>query len=113
MPKLMQKNGISFGPLSDPITPTDPSKPTEPPNPTDPTEPEPVKYNLGDVNNDGKINSSDARQILRASAKLATLSDIQKLAADIGGDGRVNSADARIVLRISAKLETIDKYKQK
>ncbi len=60
---------------------------------------------LGDVNNDGKINASDARTTLRASAKLETLTDEQLKVADVDFNGRVSAADARIILRVSAKLE--------
>lgn len=59
----------------------------------------------GDVNGDGKVNSSDARKVLRAAAKLEELNDAQKKAADADGDGRVTSADARAILRKAGKLE--------
>ncbi|MBQ7962522.1 MAG: hypothetical protein IJ289_07965 [Clostridia bacterium] len=67
-------------------------------------------YSLGDVNDDGKITAADARTILRASARLETLSEIQSLAADIDGNGKLAASDARIALRISARLDSIDNY---
>jgi len=59
----------------------------------------------GDVNFDGKIRSDDARLVLRAVAKLETLTPFKELAADIDKNGKVNAADARKILRIYAKLE--------
>ncbi len=70
------------------------------------------KYNLGDVNNDGKITAADARFALRMSVKLEKPTEIQKLAADIDGNKNVTAADARIILRISVNLEKIDSYKK-
>ncbi|MBQ6165591.1 MAG: hypothetical protein IJK23_14060, partial [Clostridia bacterium] len=68
------------------------------------TEPK-VSYQLGDVNMDGKIKSSDARLALRAAAKLEKLSDLQLLLADANEDGKIKAGDARSILRISARLE--------
>lgn len=59
----------------------------------------------GDVNGDGKITAADARQALRASARLENLNDKQTAAADINGDGKVTASDARSILRKSARLE--------
>lgn len=61
----------------------------------------------GDVNGDAKINASDARLALRASAKLEALSDVQQSAADVDNSGTVTSADARTILRAAAGLEKI------
>ena len=69
-----------------------------------------VSASLGDINSDDKINASDARAILRISAKLEKVTDEVKKNADINADGNVTSADARIALRISAKLDMIDNY---
>lgn len=57
----------------------------------------------GDVNGDGKVNSSDALMILLYCAGAEDFSDFQTAAADINGDGAVNSADALEVLAISAE----------
>ena len=62
------------------------------------------KYKLGDVNKDGKINSSDARLLLRISARLTEETDVYHMLGDVNEDGKLNSTDARTVLRISAKL---------
>ncbi|MBR1811593.1 MAG: peptidoglycan DD-metalloendopeptidase family protein [Clostridia bacterium] len=58
----------------------------------------------GDLNGDGMVNSSDARYLLRAVARLESLNDAQRRNADINRDGRVDSIDARLLLRISARL---------
>lgn len=60
---------------------------------------------LGDIDGDGKILSSDARAILRHSARLELLEGDALSNADVNFDGNVTSADARIVLRVSAKLQ--------
>ncbi|MBQ6021006.1 MAG: leucine-rich repeat protein [Clostridia bacterium] len=60
-----------------------------------------------DVNGDGKVNSQDARIILRAAARLETLDGIVFLAADSDGNGKIASADARRALRVAAKLDII------
>ena len=59
----------------------------------------------GDVNGDGKVTAADAREALRAAAKIDNLSDKQKQAADVNGDGKITADDARTILRQSAKLE--------
>ena len=68
---------------------------------------------LGDVNNDGKITASDARTILRVSAKLDKLDNDRLTVADINGDGKITASDARTVLRMSAKLEQLQEITTK
>lgn len=58
----------------------------------------------GDVNNDGKVTATDARSILRASAKLETLAGQPARNADVNGDGKITAEDAREALRKSAGL---------
>ena len=58
-----------------------------------------------DLNGNGKVDASDARLILRASAKLESLSASQKKLADVNSDGNVTASDARTVLRMAAKLQ--------
>lgn len=66
---------------------------------------------LGDLNDSGKLQSSDARLLLRYSAKLESLDDAHLALADFNYDGRVNSGDARILLRAAAKIEDLEYYK--
>lgn len=72
----------------------------------------PGSYTIGDIDNDGKVTSKDARLALRASAKLENLSQTQILAADINHDGQLHADDARILLRIAAQIEDIEYYTQ-
>lgn len=67
----------------------------------DEPEPEPAS---GDVNNDGKVNSSDARLVLQHTVELITLSESQQAAADVQPDGRINSSDARVILQMTVSL---------
>lgn len=54
---------------------------------------------VGDVNSDGKTNSSDALLILQHSVGKET--GINEKYADVNGDGKINSSDALIALQIS------------
>ncbi len=65
-------------------------------------------FTPGDVNNDGKVGSDDARLALRASVKLEpeiTAGSASYKAADYNNDGTVKSEDARAILRVSVKLD--------
>lgn len=68
------------------------------------TEPE---YTLGDVDNDGKINSSDALLVLQHSVEILTLKDNALLAADVDKDGRILSSDALLILQHSVGIKEI------
>ena len=59
---------------------------------------------LGDANNDHKVNAADARLVLRASAQLVELGLYDLYYMDIDGNGKVSAGDARTLLRYSAKL---------
>lgn len=59
---------------------------------------------MGDADNNGKINSSDARTVLRVAAKLDSVSETDAPFCDVTGDGQIKSADAREILRASASL---------
>ena len=61
-------------------------------------------YVLGDVDADGKINSSDALLTLQKSVDLVELTSLQILAADVNGDENVNSSDALEILQYSVQL---------
>lgn len=62
---------------------------------------------LGDINANGAVDAADAREILRYTAKLSSLSDSQKKYADVNADGKISAQDARIALRVAAKLEKL------
>ena len=62
------------------------------------------EYRRGDVDGNEKVNSADARLVLRAAARLVELTPEQFERADLNGDGRVNSADARALLQLAARI---------
>jgi hypothetical protein len=58
---------------------------------------------LGDVNDDGFVNSIDAELILQLEAHL--LDHLPNaLSGDVSHNGRINSADAQLVLQLDAGL---------
>ncbi len=65
---------------------------------------------MGDVDFDGRLTAGDAREILRASVELTTLTPAQAALADVDGDGVTGAGDARLVLRASVDLETINAF---
>ena len=62
-------------------------------------------FTLGDVNLDGKVNTTDARLALRGAAKLEALTPQQILAADVNKNGKADTSDTRKILRVAAKLD--------
>lgn len=64
----------------------------------------PTPGELGDVNNDGKINAADALLVLRHGAKIALLDENQMVVADVTKEGTVNAEDALGILRYAAGL---------
>jgi len=72
---------------------------------------EEAKSNLGDVNEDGTVDSSDASKVLAAYASVATggslgLTETQELNADVNMDGAVDSSDASSILGFYAFTAT-------
>lgn len=61
---------------------------------------------LGDVNNDGKVNTADSTEVLRSAAELATLSEEAADSADVNGDGKVDTSDAVRILQYAAEMIT-------
>ena len=67
--------------------------------------------NLGDINNDGKINAVDASTVLTYYANISTnkdggLTEAQKKAADIDNNGDINAVDASYILSYYAYTST-------
>lgn len=67
--------------------------------------------NLGDINNDGLIDSSDASEALIEYARIMTkldsgLNELQTEAADVNFDGAVDSSDAADILKYYAYTRT-------
>lgn len=66
------------------------------------------KNAVGDPNNDGKINSSDALVCLQHSVGKIKLTDSAFTAADVDKNGKINSADALKILQYSVgKIEKL------
>ena len=69
------------------------------------------EYLLGDVNNDGSVDSSDASIVLAEYAKIQTggageFTETQKKAADVNDDNVVDSSDASKILAYYAMIST-------
>ncbi len=68
-------------------------------------------FSIGDVNNDGIVDASDASEILKEYAAAATgnpsvLSEAQKKAADVDNNGIIDSSDASCLLAYYAYAAT-------
>lgn len=61
----------------------------------------------GDVDQNGKVNTADARMILRHTVSLDALSEETIIFADVDSDGAVKTADARLSLRMAVGLEEL------
>ena len=57
-----------------------------------------LQFQMGDVSNDGLLNSTDIRDLLRVNVKYTMLTDSQKAISDANGDGKINTIDTRIFL---------------
>lgn len=57
----------------------------------------------GDVNGDGRVNTNDSTELLKANAELTELSDIAKASADVNGDGKITTSDAVRILQYAAE----------
>ena len=62
-----------------------------------------TSFKLGDINGDGKINTTDLILIRRYMAEYE-VGSFNKLAADINGDGKINTADLILIRRYLADL---------
>ena len=72
-------------------------------------EDEATDFLLGDVNDDGIINASDAAKILVAAAQIdagyaSGLTPQKELAANVNGDANINASDAAVVLIYAAAV---------
>ena len=93
-----------------PATTTVTTTTTAPTTTTPPTTTEPT-YTLGDVNEDGKVDSVDASLVLAEYALIQTGGDLtftekQKNAADVNKDGKTDSSDASKILEYYAAIST-------
>lgn len=73
-----------------------------------PTAPINVELNLiGDVTGDGKVNSTDYRQVLNHASRSQTLTGYAFDCGDVNGDGKVNSTDYRLILSHASKSQLL------
>lgn len=68
-------------------------------------------YELGDINEDGKVNSVDALIALESTVGKKTLTKSQAKAGDIDKDGSVTSYDALIMISVAAGKVSIENYR--
>jgi hypothetical protein len=66
------------------------------------------KFQYGDVNKDGVINSDDAVYVLQLVNGNKKIDEYTFLLADVDGDGKINTNDAQLILKKSTNL--IDKF---
>ncbi|MBR1811686.1 MAG: phosphodiester glycosidase family protein [Clostridia bacterium] len=116
IPKLDPEKPSETTQPAEPVETTAPAQPIETTAPaqTIVTEPRTTERNdeirtvkvgvVGDLNQDGKINSADARLALRISARLDVPDAYRLVAADADGDRYIKSSDARLLLRYAARL---------
>ena len=57
-------------------------------------------YLPGDVNGDGKVNSTDAALTYAVHNGKRSFTQAQQQAADVNGDGKVNSTDAALIYAV-------------
>ena len=69
---------------------------------------DPSAVQLGDINGDGTVNTTDARLALQYAVEKITLTSAQLSAGDVDGDGVVNTTDARLILQYA--VEKINKF---
>lgn len=85
---------IAFNDIVDkPITP-----PSEAPTTT------PLSISAGDVNNDGRIDLTDAKLILKAAVHIISLPKEDEVGYDVNGDGHITLHDAQLILKAALHI---------
>lgn len=67
-----------------------------------------IEFMYGDVNADGKINSSDALDVLKEAAKMREFNEKEFKAANVDGNDDTNATDALYILKYAARI--IDRF---
>ena len=62
---------------------------------------------MGDIDNNGLINASDARILLRCAVELEETTGYILLYGDFDKNNEINADDARIILRIAVRLDSV------
>ena len=63
-----------------------------------------LEQRLGDVDENGRIDSADALLVLQHSVQLLVLEEQRALAGEVSGDGSLDAADALLILQRSVGL---------
>lgn len=63
-----------------------------------------------DIDNNGSVTASDARQLLRYAVGLEQFDELTILYADVTKDGTISASDARMALRTAVNLETEEAF---
>ena len=58
----------------------------------------------GDVDNNGKVDASDALLSLQSSVRLRSLGGAEVTSADVDDNGKVDASDALLILQHSVNL---------
>ncbi len=61
---------------------------------------------LGDVNGDGKVDTTDAKLIMQYDLKLVGDSALDLSVADVNGDGKIDTTDAKLIMQYDLGLIT-------
>lgn len=67
-----------------------------------------VEYMIGDIDNSGSIDLTDAQLTLKAALKITTLNGPAAKAADVNSDGFIDLTDAQIILKLALRIMSID-----
>lgn len=62
-------------------------------------EAETLDEDIGDINQDGNVNLTDAKLVMQHYNGAKTLNSRQKKNADVNGDGKVNLTDAKLIMQ--------------
>ena len=82
------------------ILPTSRPEETEVPGTTEPS----IVFELGHVDDNGKVDANDALWVLKCAARMADLTEAQRMAADVNKDSKVDAKDALQILKYAAKI---------
>ena len=66
--------------------------------------------NLGNVDEDDKVDTNDALLVLQFTVKSKTLTEWQRKVADVNGDGKVTAVDAMLILQYTTGKITTFPY---
>ena len=62
-------------------------------------------YQLGDIDQDGTVDASDALLVLQNSAQLVEFDEYQNIVADVNKDETIDASDALQILKVAAQLD--------